>query len=712
MTQLFIHVCVSAVLALTGQPPALVPLAAGMVIDRSVTIRPGTYRLTASTDLARSVITVRGENITIDFNGAVLTGGPELANPDTYTGVGLLIDGGSKVTLKNAVIRGYKIGILARRSRELRLSHNDLSYNWKPRLYSGIEKESLVDWMSYHQNDKDEWLTRGAGIYLSECDRAEIDHNTIVQGQNGLMITRSSGLKIWNNTFQFLSGIGVGLYRTTGSTITHNRVDWCVRGYSHGFYHRGQDSAGLLMYEQSSRNIVAHNSITHGGDGLFLWAGQSTMDTGKGGSNENLFFANDFSHAVTNGIEATFSYNRFVGNRVEDCWHGVWGGYSYGSEWKGNRFARNTEAIAIEHGLGNKIVANTFDGDETAIRLWQNPTQDPDWGYPKYRDTRSHGYLLERNTFTANKTALDVRATTGVEAYDNIFQGVGTRLTGDSTVDLDVASEVHIDTDELLPRKLADGIDPMIKDESQRGRARIIVDEWGPYDWKSPKLWPAGGADEQPLRLRVLGPPGKWVLHAVGGASISSKTGVVPGELVVTPTTTQPIEFTVTLDYYGGETISPRGARSAAGQVYRFSYRRFVAPIEWSIKFFEYGDSSDPVKQPAAFARLLSGPSIKTLSAKRLDYVSGRALEDGVPSDRFALVAEGTTTLPTGNYILQVISDDGVRMWMDGAMMLDDWTPHESKVSRVPIAGGAHRFKVEYFDVTGFAELRFDIQRK
>ena len=53
----------------------------------------------------------------------------------------------------------------------------------------------------------------------------------------------------------------------------HNRIDWCVRGYSHGFYNRGQDSAGLLMYEQSSRNTVAYNSVTHGGDGLFLWAG-------------------------------------------------------------------------------------------------------------------------------------------------------------------------------------------------------------------------------------------------------------------------------------------------------------------------------------------------------------------------------------------------------------------------------------------------------
>ena len=50
-----------AALSLSGQGPALVPLEAGMVIDRSVTIRPGTYRLSASPDHSRPAITIRGE---------------------------------------------------------------------------------------------------------------------------------------------------------------------------------------------------------------------------------------------------------------------------------------------------------------------------------------------------------------------------------------------------------------------------------------------------------------------------------------------------------------------------------------------------------------------------------------------------------------------------------------------------------------------------
>ena len=89
-------------------------------------------------------------------------------------GVGILIDGGSRVTLRNAVVRGYKVALLARNSPDLHVTRGDFSYNWKQRLYSGIEKESLVDWMSYHQNEKDEWLRYGAAIYLRGCDRAEV----------------------------------------------------------------------------------------------------------------------------------------------------------------------------------------------------------------------------------------------------------------------------------------------------------------------------------------------------------------------------------------------------------------------------------------------------------------------------------------------------------------------------------------------------------
>ena len=287
-----------------------------MVIDRSVTIRPGTYQLHAAADLSTPAITIRGSNITVDFNGVELGGGPEpptpirsRASPSSWTA--------ARTSRSRTRVRGYKVGVLARNARAPH-HRQRLSYNWKPRLYSLVEHESLLDWMSYHQNDKDEWLRCGAGIYLADSTGAEIDHTTIVQGQNGLMLTRSDGAKIWNNNFSFLSGLGIGLYRAS-EQHDHAQQGRLVRARLQPQVL--QPRPGLRRHPdvraEPASNIVAFNSVTHGGDGLFLWAGQSTMDTGQGGANDNVFYDNDFSLAPTNGIEATFSRNVFYGNRVE-----------------------------------------------------------------------------------------------------------------------------------------------------------------------------------------------------------------------------------------------------------------------------------------------------------------------------------------------------------------------------------------------------------
>ncbi|MGH7523600.1 MAG: NosD domain-containing protein, partial [Gemmatimonadales bacterium] len=480
---------------------AQTPFHPGMVVTHSVRVRSGVYQVTTS-DSAAAII-VRGSNITIDLRGVELVGDTDREHPDRFAGVAVRIDGGRGITVRGLRARGFKLGIIARHVTQLRLLGNDLSYNWKPRLYSGIVKESLIDWLDYHQNDHDEWLRYGAGIYLTDVTGGELRDNTVVQGMNGLLMVRTDGVRVWNNNFSFNSGLGIGMYRSSSDTVMHNRIDWNVRGYSHGFYNRGQDSAGLLIYEQSCRNIVAYNSVTHSGDGLFLWAGQSTMDSGTGGANDNLFYRNDFSAAPTNGMEATFSRNSFVENTVNDSWHGLWGGYSYESVVLGNHFARNGEGIAIEHGQDNRIAGNVFDGDSTAIHLWANPIEPSDWGYPKHRDTRSRDYVIASNRFVGNRRALWVDNTRDVHVDGNRFEHVAavTRLAGDTTGwSFMSADSTLVPTIQpaLRVAPLRGGIDMRLPAAIPADRSGIIVDEWGPYDWRSPKLWPVGSDAAMP----------------------------------------------------------------------------------------------------------------------------------------------------------------------------------------------------------------------
>ncbi len=191
------------VLALTQQPQA-VELHSGIIITHSVRIVPKIYRLSGP-------ITVKGDDVTVDFQGATLQGIAREADPDLARDTAIVVAGGHNVRIVRARVRGYKVGILARGTRGLALIGNDLSYNWKPRLFSLVEHESLVDWLSFHHNDHDEWLRFGAAIYLADVTGGEVRENTVVQGMNALLVVRGSGLAIRDNNFSFNSGLGIGL---------------------------------------------------------------------------------------------------------------------------------------------------------------------------------------------------------------------------------------------------------------------------------------------------------------------------------------------------------------------------------------------------------------------------------------------------------------------------------------------------------------------
>ena len=713
------------VLALfASQQPRLpvVPLRPGMVITRSVRIAPRVYRLAAPSSMDSALVTIRGHGITVDFGGATIQGLATEDDPDLAAGVAIRVDGGSNIRLLRPRARGYKVGILARGTRGLTIENGDLSYNYKPRLFSLVEHESLVDWQSFHHNERREWLRFGAAIYLDSVTGGAVRGTRAVQGGNGLLVNRSDSLRIEHNDFSFNSGLGIGLYRSSDNVIVYNTVEFDVRGYSHRFYRRGQDSAGLLMFEQCMHNVVAWNTVTHGGEGLFVWAGQTTMDSGTGGVNDNLFYGNDFSWAPTNGMEATFSRNAFIANRIEGSDHGLWGGYSYSSRIAWNQFIGNRVGIAIEHGQDNVIEDNAFRGDTTAVYLWANPIEPSDWGYPRHRDTRGRDYRVAHNTLSRNRVAFRIANHAGVAIDSNAWSGVDTVSVLRDTSNLRIGPNNVSTPGEMRGLMLGD-VSPLLDSMrgprmyaptslSRRDRSAIIVDEWGPYDWKSPKLWPVDSTHATPLRLAVLGPAGTWrVVSRAGISGLSAASGRVGDTIAVTPGT--PGEWSLVLEYRGAVTVSPRGTRRAAGAPVRFSYGVFAPPMHWNIRFFTWTDSASPVAKPDSFAALLRGTPLLTREAPRLDYMwyaPPRSFQP-LPQAKFAIDATTSVTLPPGTYSIRTISDDAVRVWVDGQLVIDDWTPHESAVDHAPIAAGHHEIRVQHYNADGWTELRVEVVR-
>lgn len=562
----------------------------------------------------------------------------------------------------------------------------------------------------------------GAAIHLEDVRGGEIVGNRAVQGMNALLMTRTDSVTVRNNDFSYNSGLGIGLYRSSGNVIVRNRLDYNVRGYSHGVYQRGQDSAALLFYEQSSHNVVAHNSATHSGDGLFLWAGQSTMDTGQGGANDNLFFHNDFSYAPTNAVEVTFSRNRILGNWLLGSRYGVWGGYSWETEVRGNCFGGNSVGVAIEHGQDNTITGNRFDGDSLAVQLWARPSQPPDWGYANNRDVRSRDHLVADNLLYGVREAWSLERTEGHVFRDNA-ESAGAppdrcdprALLGSAFDSIawavpalrGVPTEVPRDARALLPR------------------SAIVVDEWGPYDGLSPKLQPLdtvrwaaegeGGAPGHPIRLHVLGPPGEWRVHARRGvAALSAESGATGDTLVVTPDgAAGDRDWHLELEYIGAATVSPRGVAAAAGSSVLFGHGHFEPAGPWDVRFVTWSDPArDPPEDPEAFRRLLAAEPTLARRSGRLDWVGYRPALAELPSERWGLEARTVVTLPEGDaYSLRAISDDGVRVWVDGRLVIDRFDPHGSEVDYAPLAPGRHEIRVEYFQLTGWYELRVDVVR-
>jgi len=698
----------------------LLTISPEMRISKTTKFKKGVYRIDGQPDSSVGVVNIQGNNIVVDFNGAELRGDVSVKNPDKFFGIAIFIRNSKNVTIRNLKARGYKIALIARNTEKLTIENCDFSYNYRPQLNSTQEKEDISDWMSYHHNEKDEWLRYGAAMYLKDCNHFTVRNCKVTGGQNALMMMRCNKGKVYNNDFSFNSGIGIGMYRCNSNEVSFNRLNFNVRGYSHGVYNRGQDSAGILVYEQSNFNIFYKNSATHSGDGFFLWAGQTTMNTGEGGCNYNEIIYNDFSYAPTNGVEVTFSRVRVGGNRIFECDHGIWGGYSYSSKFVNNQFHNNRIGIAIEHGQFNEITENEFSGDREAIKLWSRKQQPPDWGYAKYRDTRSVGYTIAGNSFSSNPLVFNLAGSDSLKIFSNTYAGYGVIMKKDSTAtNIDSTETDLMDTTIVLPL-VKNPIDAFKGNEKFSGRRNIMITEWGPYDFRYPILWNTNPTDTSPvMKFDLLGPKGTWQIKSIKGArNVSAAKGVFPSTITAEKIKADRTDIVMELEYKGSAIVTALGETIAAGKPTKFYFRKFFQPINWDVLFYHLDTAShNPITTGMLFSMYERKAPFKTEKKDKLNYAWwGGITEGGIQHTQFTTVADGTAAVQPGDYELSVTWDDAVRVYVDGKLILDEWNPSkytfdESPNKKVRVSlGGTHSFRVEHIELGGFATLSLTIK--
>ncbi len=692
----------------------------GDVITKSVIVKKGIYYLDGGDSLLPA-ITINGDNITIDFNGSVICGNKNYTSPDQFTGTGILIRTGNNVIIKNAIIKGYKVGIMAKEVDGLEISGSDLSYNYRRRLQSGRLKEDLSDWMSYHHNENDEWLRFGAGIYLDSCSNAIIRDNIITNGQCGLMMSCSNNSRVYNNNFSFNSAVGIGMYRSNYNQVLNNKVDWNVRGYSYGYYYRGQDSGGILAFTQCSNNVFAHNSVTHSGDGFFLWAGQETIDLGIGGCNDNLIYNNDFSFAPTNAVEITFSRNKVIKNKLHGSWHGIWGGFSYNTVIVGNDFGGNLAGISIEHGQDNIIERNTFTSDSMGIELWAIPNRRADFGLMNHKDTRSHSYLIAGNTFKNVPVVYAIKNTQEVRLSKNEATGYRQLERFDTLVkDLvrnDASPVYDYRPDSIYIAWLLSGVpktNVFLPASHPQGKKSIMMTEWGPYNFSYPLLWWTKTDEKNPMHFEVKGPAGDWKIKKLEGAKLISKAA---DELIVKKKSNKTAVM-IDLEYVGKSFVTPFGETITEGKPYKFSYADHSIPMDWNVKWYHLRKDNDPVQYPAAFESLLTDSTpIKTatMSANEFDHIQG-SMRD-LPRSRFVTEVNSDIKVDKGIYRLDISAGDLVRVYVDNKLVIDSWKRnairHDADWHKETLLNlkGKHHIRILKVQYGGYGMLNCRIQK-
>ncbi len=109
--------------------------------------------------------------------------------------------------------------------------------------------------------------------------------------------------------------------------------------------------------------------------------------------------------------------------------------------------------------------------------------------------------------------------------------------------------------------------------------------------------------------------------------------------------------------------------------------------------------------------RDMSGTPDLTREDSRIDFDwSSKAPALSVPRTNFSVRWTGKLTAPEGGeYVLAATSDDGVRVWLDGNVVLENWTIHPPTTDRVRIQvrkGRPMDFRVDYYQAEGQAEMR------
>ena len=145
----------------------------------------------------------------------------------------------------------------------------------------------------------------------------------------------------------------------------------------------------------------------------------------------------------------------------------------------------------------------------------------------------------------------------------------------------------------------------------------------------------------------------------------------------------------------------------------RVEYYEYTGEAEIDIEWEHLDDLGQWVGEYYANRELDGPPALIRLDSE-LSFDWGRGgPSSGMPEDSFSARWTRMVSLTSGRYRFRAHADDGVRVHVDGALMIDEWHDSADDVYEIEIdlAYGAHEIVVEYYERMGGARIGIEWER-